>query len=424
LERKQGLLHARLRLLIAAAAVVAMSAGAGAARAEIPVGKLGDWQLSLDGRLNTFLSYSFGQAQPISVPTWQGVEDRSAGTGSIAMTRIRSGFITNVLGLTLRRQLTETTTLTGRFAVWVGVSQNRNKSDNPALDAREVYFKVEGPWGGILAGRDLALFGRGGILLDYEIEHGYGLGHPCAVRVVLGGACGHAGHGVLFPSYNAGIVYNTPEVGGLKLAVGLYDPAANSERTYEITPYPRVEGEATFHFKQYFHLFVDGLWERLGSNTDPLQTPDASGLSYGAGAQIGPLGLGFTGYAGQGLGLYVPLENSPLFADDAGVLRRTRGYLGLASLTFGNTKLAGGYGVSILDKTINEPDGPLPSAVPKQQIGASAGLYQTIKGSLVLALEYFRGTYQWYPILDVNGGPPIDNQQIVNFVNVGGTMFF
>jgi predicted porin len=405
--------------------VAAVAATPSLASAEIPIAKANDWTLSLDGRLNTFVSYSFGQAQPLSVPTWQGVEDRAAGTDSIAMTRIRSGFISNVLGFTLRRPLSESTNLTGRFAIWVGVSQARNKADNPALDAREVYFKVEGPWGGVLAGRNLALFSRGGILLDYEIEHGYGLGHPCAIRTVMGAACGHAGHGVLFPSYNAGIVYNTPELAGLQLSVGAYDPAANSERTYERTPYPRIEAEATYHFRKYVHAFVGALWQRFGSNTDPTQNPDATGVNYGAGVNAGPVQLGFTGYFGLGLGLYEPLENSPLFSDDSGVLRKSHGYLGLAALNLGNTKLAGGFGTEVLEKTLNEPAGPFPAqTVPKSQTGLSAGLYQTIKGSLVLALEYFRGTYQWYPVADANGGPPIDNQQIVNFVNVGATVVF
>ena len=94
-----------------------MLLGAVRARAEIPLTKYNDWQLAMDGRLNTFLSYSFGDAQPISVPTWQGIEDRAAGTDHISMARIRSGFISNVLAFTLRRPLGETNTLTGRFGI-------------------------------------------------------------------------------------------------------------------------------------------------------------------------------------------------------------------------------------------------------------------------------------------------------------------
>src|SRR5258708_3085491 len=228
--------------------VAAMLLGATRTRAEIPLTKYNDWQLTMDGRLNTFFSYSFGDAQPISVPTWQGIEDRAAGTDHIAMARIRSGFISNVLGFTVRRPLSETNTLTGRFAIWVGVSQARSKSDNPSLDAREVYMKVEGPWGGMLAGRNLALCRRGAILLDYDIEHAYGLGHPCSIRTVVGAACGHAGHGLLFPGYNAGIVYNTPELGGLQLSAGAYDPAVQPGKNIDRPPPPRGEAQTPFTY--------------------------------------------------------------------------------------------------------------------------------------------------------------------------------
>ena len=396
------------------------------ARAEIPVAKLKEWDLSLDGRVNTFFSYSFGQPQPLSVPTWQGIEDR--GTDRIAMTRIRSGFISNVLGLTLRRPLNDSTTLTLRFATWVGISQARAKSNNPVdtptLDAREVYLRVDGPWGGALAGRNMALFSRGAITLDYDIEHGFGLGHPCALRTVQGAACGHAGHGLFFPGYNAGVVYNTPELVGLQLSIGAYDPAVNSERTYERTPYPRFEGEATWHWQKYVRAFVGALWQRFGENSVAAQYADSSGINYGGGLELGPVQLGFTGYFGQGLGFYTPLENSPLFSDDAGVVRRSRGYVGMAALKLGNTKLAGGYGASMLDKTENEPAGPFPSqTIPKRQLGASVGLYETF-APLVLALEYFRGRYDWYLVTDANGGPPLDNSQVVNFINAGVTAFF
>jgi hypothetical protein len=413
----------RASLEIAAALAVALASSSAAA--EIPLVDYSDWHLSIDGRLNAFASYSFGDAQPISVPTWQGIEDRSAGTGSIAMTRIRSGFISNVLGFTVERPLFGETKLKGRFAMWVGVSQTRSKADNPSIDARDVYWKLQGPWGGLLAGRTLALFSRGAIMLDYDIEHAYGLGHPCSIRTVIGAACGHAGHGLLFPGYNAGIVYDTPEVAGFALSVGAFDPASNSERTYERTPAPRFEGEATFHYQKYVRVFFGGLWQKFGNNTDPDQNADAIGFNYGVGATLGVMQIGFTSYAGRGFGLYQPLENSPLFSDDAGVLRKSHGFLGLASLTFGDTKIAGGYGLTVLSKTVNEPAGPFPSqTVPKQQAGLSFGAYQTIKGYFVVAAEYFKGTYDWYPLTDTNGGPPLENRQVVHFINVGGTVFF
>jgi len=406
------------------------------AAAEIPLADAKGWTLTLDGRFNTFVSFSKGDQQPPGIPAWSGgVEDRDAGTGSIQTTRIRSGFVENVFGFTLVKQLSATLKLTGRFALWVGTAQERSKTDNPSVDVRDVYTLLEGPWGGLLAGRTLSLFGRGGILVDHEIQHGFGLGHPCAVRSAVGGACGYAGHGLLYPSFNAGIVYNTPSLGGLQLSVGAYDPAVITERTYEITPYPRIEGELIFNLPKRFRIFADFLWQRLANNTPFLdaagnnigeQVADASGFSAGAALNVGPLAMGGSFYTGKGLGIYIPMANTPLFSDEKGILRVTSGLVGMASLTFGEAKLAGGAGISQLKMTPTEKEPFSTLDIPKQQIGISFGYYQGIYKTITFALEYFQGRYQWYDLAPDATMPMVIQhpKQTVNFVNAGITMLF
>lgn len=436
-------MNRRIAAIIPLATVALVGRQAGA---EVPITSADGWNLSADGRLNTFMSFAHGDAQPTPIATWTGVEDRAAGGDTITSSRIRSGLVMNVLGFNVVKELSPDLKVTGRFATWVVVAQNRNKSDNPSLDAREVYFKLEGRWGGILAGRNLSLFERGAIMMDYDIEHAYGLGHPCAVRTSAGGACGHAGHGLLYPGYNAGFVYNTPELSGFQLSVGAYDPAAISERTYERTPFPRLEAELTWKVRN-FSLFADALWQRVGNNnpiTDesgnvvnddqgkPVQQDaDATGLAAGASVSLGPLTVGAAVYAGKGLGLYVPMENSPLFADEKKVLRRSQGAVGLASIVFGRNKIAGGIGVSQLKMSnVVLPDGtPLEAepfaklTFPKQQLGISAGYYRGFSKTIFFALEYFRGEYQWYDSLDAMGVVQT-NRQNVNFFNTGMTLIW
>jgi hypothetical protein len=400
------------------------------AAAEIDIAENHGWTLTTDGRVNTFLSFSRGDAQPKGAPLWEGIEDRADTSGNIQNTRIRSGFIMSVLGFNLKKQLTTNTTVTGRVGMWLLASASRSKADNPPADMREVYVKIDAPWGSVLAGRNLSLFGRGGILLDYDIEHGYGLGHPCSVRTVSGGACGHAGYGLLFPGFNPAIVYSTPEVVGLQVSAGVYDPSIISTFAYEGTPYPRFEGEVTFKLARYFHAFVDGFWQRLrkqtpvdGTNVD--QIVDANGVSAGAGATLGPISLGFTGHSGQGMGLYTALEDHPIVADMQGVLRKFSGFLGLASLTLGDTRIAGGAGVTKVQKTQFDPPGPVPDNVLlRQQTGLSAGIYQTINKTVILALEYFRAQYDWYELTTAAGEAPQTPTQVVNFINAGVTMIW
>jgi hypothetical protein len=397
------------------------------ARAEIPIAKANGWDLSLDGRLNTFVSIASGDGLPVS-PTYEGIYDYSNASGKIMKTRVRSGFIQNVLRFTLRKQLTSDTTVTGRFGTWVGVSEADSKIAVPSVDMREVYIKVDAPWGGVLAGRNLSLFGRGAILLDYEVHHGYGLGSPCTIQTVQGGACGFSGFGILFPAYNAGIVYNTPEFAGFQLSAGAFDPSSVSTASYQRTPYPRVEGELTFNVPKYFKASVSAQWQQIGQNAKPFLDVDASGVSASAGVTLGPVQLGAAGFVGQGLGIYAALEDSPIFSDSIGVIRHQQGILGLGSVTFGDTKIAGGAGITQIKKTVNDGAGPLTAQTtefPAQQLGISVGIYQHVKDTLVLALEYFRASITWQSEQDqANPGNVITPKQNVDFVNAGVTAVF
>ncbi len=217
----------------------------------------------------------------------------------------------------------------------------------------------------------------------------------------------------------------------MQLSLGVYDPSVITTYVYEITPYPRFEGELTFKVPKYFHAFVDGFWQRLqkqtpvnGTNVD--QIVDAQGVSAGAGATLGPVALGFTGHTGQGMGLYTALEDHPIVADsEHGVLRKFSGFLGLASLTLGDTKIAGGAGVTKVKKNQYDPPGPVDANVLlKQETGYSVGVYQTLNKTLVLALEYFRAQYDWYELIPAAGEASVTPTQTVHFINTGVTLIW
>jgi hypothetical protein len=408
--------------------VLAAIAGFGReVRAQIPLANAHGWDLSVDGRLNAFVSVANGDGLPVS-PTYEGIYDYSDPSGKIMKTRVRTGFIQNILGLTLKKQITSDTTVTGRFGTWAGISEADSKLAVPALDMREVYIKIDGPWGGVLAGRNLSLFGRGAILLDYEIHHEYGLGSPCAIQTVQGGACGFAGFGILFPAYIAAVVYNTPELGGFQLSAGAFDPSAVSTASYQRTPYPRMEGELTFKVPRHFKASVSGQWQQIGQNAKPFLDVDAVGVIFSAGVILGPVQLGAAGFVGQGLGVYAAMEDSPIFSDSVGAIRHQQGILGLGSITLGDTKIAGGVGLTQIKKTGNDGSGPLTAQTtefPAQQMGICVGIYQHIKDTLVLALEYFRASITWQTEQDqANPGNVITPKQNVNFVNAGVTVVF
>lgn len=415
------------------------------AAAEILITEHDDWKLSLDGRLNGFINYSQGDKTPAGVAEWTAglFEPTDPNSGKIAVIRVRSGFVQNVLGFNLSKEVKPGYKIGGRFALWVGASNERKPilGQQAAVEAREVYLQVDAPWGTLQAGRTLGLFGRGGILMDAEIVHANGLGNPCSTRSILGGACGFAGHGVLFPAFNAGILYSTPSLGGLQITGALFDPSVNSEKSYEITPYPRLEAQVAFQYRKIFKVFAEAMWQRLINSspiTDPTtgepvldtngkpknQIADASGVSAGASLSVGPLQLGGSVYQGKGLTLIVPIFNTPILTDENKILRPGYGFVGLASLTFGSTKIAGGAGLSHLNLTKSEMAPYSQLVPPKQQVGISIGLYQTFFKQLTWAVEYFRGQYTWYDYQQGVGTPVVSPKQNVNFFNTGLTLVF
>ena len=273
-------LFARGAALGLALGLVVVMAGASAARAEIAVYENDTWKLSFDGRTAAFYSYEWGDAQPhFSLETiqqnggtppamagnlvWSSFTDTSdqrsrnvLQTGvangevcSFTTSRVHSGFVGNLLGFTARKKLSQDSAI-GRISLWWPVETDRYRGySSMSPDPRESYAKLEGPWGGLLAGRSLALHDRGGTLIDFFYVDGNAVGSPCSANG-QGPLCGFIGYGYQFPGFNAGIL-NTPLAGGFQLTAGIYDPAVigQSTATLDILPYPRVESEATYTYK-------------------------------------------------------------------------------------------------------------------------------------------------------------------------------
>jgi hypothetical protein len=428
------------------AALVLALAVARPARAEIPLVQYDGWQLSTDGRVNTFLSVAVGnEAKGPEEAAGTGTADTADSTGGLHSTRIRNGFLTSILGVRLHKQISPALEVTTRVALWMNASGSRTKNVSSLIDARQLYEKFEGPWGSALLGSDLALFGRGGILVDADIAHDYGLGYPCAIKDSSGGGCGMTAFGAPFPGFDPGIVYATPDLHGFQLSVGLYDPATIGHAQLDRAPLPRVEAEAKLEHDKLFRVFGSGFWQVLEgtvSEVTPsgagrkknLQT-NAWGVQAGAYLSLGPIMLGGAAYQGAGFSPTTYLEEGTIAADPAAVLRDSRGAFGLGAVSIDalHLKLAGGLGVWQLDKTENdsgprsESGSPTDPHLIKQNLGATVGVYQTT-GPAHFALEYFRARHTWYDrgvasAADSNVTARIETPtQIVNFINAGATV--
>src|SRR2546421_1655201 len=107
------------------------------------------------------------------------------------------------------------------------------------IDMRQVYLTFGGQWGQILAGRELALFGRQNILNDQTL---FGVG---AVGVGGGGGggttLGRIGYGYLYPNFNAQVTYSSKPGTPAQLSIGLFQPSVVGTSPYVYTKIPRVE---------------------------------------------------------------------------------------------------------------------------------------------------------------------------------------
>src|SRR5207237_6530297 len=194
------------------------------------------------------------------------------------------------------------------------------------IDMRQVYLTFGGQWGQILAGRELALFGRQNILNDQTL---FGVG---AVGVGGGGGggttLGRIGYGYVYPNFNAQVTYSTRPGTPAQLSIGLFQPsivaAAPAGNSYLFTKIPRVEAELTWSQrsgKNKYSGWVGGLWQTTSN------APDTGGTSLSTGGGTGGLRWDFqelsvvvTGYVSKGLGTVLGFSNTaggPVSANDS-----------------------------------------------------------------------------------------------------------
>jgi hypothetical protein len=432
--------------LASAFALLSLCVGSSPAFAEVPLVKYNGWQLSTDGRVNTFISFATGTGVPDAEAgdaVGAGTIDTSDSNGGLHSTRIRNGFMTSILGFTGQKEVSPNFKVTTRVALWMNIAGSRTKNVTGQVDPRELYGKIEGGWGSFLAGSDLSLFGRGGILVDYRIAHEYGLGFPCQILDASGGACGMVGFGAPFPGFDPGFIFTTPSLAGLQASVGLYDPATIGNAQLDRAPLPRAEAELKYDLHDAFRVFGSGFWQVLEGTVSDMNAPggkrnlhvNAWGAQAGAMVAVGPIMLGGAAYEGAGFSSITYLDEGTVAADPAGVLRNSRGIFGLGAFSIDalNLKIAGGAGVWHLDKSKNDSGPVSATGAPanpqliKQNLGLTVGLYQTTE-PVHFALEYFRADQTWYDrgvasVTDPNVTVGLTTpKQTVNFINAGTTI--
>ncbi|MCZ6895723.1 MAG: hypothetical protein O7H40_16980, partial [Gammaproteobacteria bacterium] len=228
-----------------AAAVSAAVLGAGLsapAGAVVVVGGNDGWEVSFDGNVNAFYTVGDYDAGYVAEPA----DSDNA--------RVHSGFLPAFFSFNVKSPTVAGLTGTGRISFAPVIHTGGAKSQfsvqsnsafgaggglSPAgtaalapgaldgisgatIDTREVLANLEGAFGTFSFGRTLSLFGRGAILNDMTL---FGVGFAPGANHFGSVTFGRVGHGYTYPDFTARFQYTTPNMNGLQVAIGLYDPS-------------------------------------------------------------------------------------------------------------------------------------------------------------------------------------------------------
>jgi hypothetical protein len=273
------------------------------------------------------------------------------------------------------------------------------------IDMRQVYLTFGGPWGQILAGRDLGVFDRQNVLQDMTL---FGVGAAGANMGNGGTALGRIGYGYVYPNFVPQITYSTPATKSIVWSIGLFDPSAVGGTGAGTSPFiythtPRIESELTWTGNLSSKMappgvtpntamaWIGGLYQNTADSASGGTTVTSVAGDAGVKLNISNFSIVGAGYVGKGIGSTLLLTTA-LATDAVGDARTSWG--GYAQVVYKfdpHWSLGGSFGGSFLDKT---------AADDSDAVNGPALLRSNIDGSLMLTYQWTRalrwvGEYDW-----------------------------
>ncbi len=377
----------------------------------------GDWKLSFDGNVNAHYIYSSCAGADTAANVAGGLSCIGSSDGVRNSSSVSNGLLPAALSISAA------TTQSGydigvTFGLYPGISTNDggrpnlgNSTSNTALgtaglDIRQVFLTFgNAQMGTVMAGRNIGLFGADAILNDMTLLGvGGGNGNYAAPTNT---SLGSIGLGYIYTDWLAQINYTTPDISGVKITLGIFDPvesltdANTTARRGGATPKstPGFHGKVAYKMGKDLYLSATFLWQKQDINvTQATLGPFGQRISYnGRGGDIGGkydfAGFQVAGwyYYGRGLGTTGLFVNGAV-EDPASVAygneRTSNGFL--AQVTYKipetNFKLGVNYGTSKLDQADREV---APTLVSRNDKG-TLGFYDQLTPNLLLLAEVSR----------------------------------
>lgn len=333
---------------LALAMATAMAASAGA-QAAVEIYNEDGTSFSVDGYFNAF---------------YVNRDDKLADTRS---SDVKMGFLPNTIGFNFSKEMGDLT-LGGRSSFWSTINDSLQSPTDTAIDVRQLYATVDGAFGQVLIGKDFGLYARSNIFLD-EILMGFG-----SPGAATGVSFGNIRTGYPYPNPSAQITYRSPEMGGLKLAAGILEPAntTNAANTVSEQSAPRLEAEVTYGADLNgvaLTGWVNGRYQSSDNVTNNTSI-DSTGVGYGIKAAVGGLSVTASGFTSKG--------DVPVLIADANLASEedADGYLVQGSYTAGANRFVLSYGETDSDQGDFETE------------NTSVALFHDINSNLKVVAEY------------------------------------
>jgi len=380
------------------------------AQAKVAIGTSNGWEFSTDGFVNAFAIME----DPDTITYNSGT---TAVEGGLLLNsddkkfRVRTGLLPGLIAFNVKAPTTNGLDLAARVGFYPQIQEEQASGRiqfGSQIDLREIFMTADGGFGQILAGRALHLYQGKNILNDMTL---FGVGAQGAIAAGGGTTLGYIGYGYIYTNFGAQIRYTTPDLGGVKLAIGILDPSVidGAAADYTITETPGYEAEISYAGSLgggvNLQAWINGMSqeaERLDAVTNTKKSATCSGFAGGVGVDVAGFHVLASGFSGQANGdavMMAEFATAPVDSNDDE--REATGILAQLTYTIlGATKIGIQYGETEFDETTADAaDRAAGTAHIEKQSAYTFGVYHDITPNWkVMAeytapkMEYFDGT--------------------------------
>jgi predicted porin len=357
----------------------------------------GDWKFSASGNVNAH--YIVSQCEDTPVTVAGGLACGVPAGGDDTSSSVSTGLLPAALAISA-----STTQggydLAATFGFFPGIATNDGSPNlqqgaantnialgTTAIDMRQVFLTFGNDrMGTFLLGRNIGLFGQDVILGDMTLLGVGGVGINAAPANT---SLGSIGLGYIYTDWLAQIDYTTPDIGGFKFTVGVFDPLEPFGLAAAPPGGPTPKSSPGFHGKVAFtrgdlYLSAAFLSQQQRGVTNATDF-DSTAFDVGGKFKIGQLELMAYYYDGEGVGTTALFYDA---SDGLGNERNSDGFLAQVTYTINKTKLGVNYGESNLDLANGEVNPTLVSKNSKY----TAGVYHKLTENLTLLGEFTNTT--------------------------------